>query len=482
MKVLFQSVYVTTPHFETELELMKEHLLKKDEVYVLQCKEDLKSCFMNFKNSKWRCYICQKKFERGINMLENQVNLLQYPFENKGYYDNIPAIFENIEQLKAFKIDNAELGICTASTLISALNREHLLDTHEYKDTVYREINNAYYVYLSFKETLTQIKPDLVYLFNGRFSTILPALNACEELHIAYKTHERGGKIGYYDLFDNSVPHDLGSVQNAIINLAEATSEDQCQIEGQRFFEDRRNRIVHSWMSYTNKQQYYTLPNNFDCSKRNFTFFNTTIEEISAVRSWDNPIRIYTDEIDAICQIAESFLNMPQYHFYLRVHPNLTGFDNSQTQRIKSIENKYPNLTVIPPSSKIDSYALMEHSEAVITFSSTMGVEACYWGKPSILLGKAFYQGLDCCYIPNSHEEVVSLIANEKLLPKSKNEALLYGNWELSRGYKYKYFHQTGLFSGTFNGRKINLSRIHKLFLLIKFMLMHNKNKLGLFL
>ena len=471
MKVLFQTVSVITPHFDTELELMEDHLLKGDEVYVLQCKGELKTCFLNFNHKKWRCNLCQQRFKAGISLLGKPVKIINYPFENKNTYANIPTTFENIEQIKAFKIDNIELGISAASSLISTINREHLLDTNTYKAIISREINNAYYVYLSFKNILTELKPDLVYFFNGRMSIILPALNACEELNIAYKTHERGGSIGYYQLFDNTLPHDLDYIHRDIIDCSKAVSENQYQNEGKRFFEDRRQRIEHSWISFTKQQQYGVLPNDFDSSKIIISFFNSTIEEFAAIRCWKKPIWIYDDEIDAVCQIVESFSDKPQYHFYLRVHPNLIGFDNSQTQRIKAIENKYSNLTVIPPESMIDSYALMEHSKAVITFGSTMGVESCYWGIPSILLGKAFYQGLDCCYKPKSHDEVVELLKLlniDNLPPKPKNEALLYGNWDLNQGYKFKHFHQTGLFTGTFKGKKINLSRFHKLLAIIK--------------
>jgi len=471
MKVLFQSVCVVTPHFETELELMKEHVLKNDKVYVLQCKGELKTCFLNFNKSKWFCYKCQHRFRHGINLLDNQVNIIQYPFANPGHYDNIPAVFENIEQLKAFKIGDVELGICTASSLISALNREHLLDTCQYQEVIENEINNAYYVYLAFKEVLLKIKPDLVYLFNGRFSTVLPAINACEEFHIPYKTHERGGAIGYYSLFDNTMPHDLDNIYREIIEYGKAVSEEQYKSEGKRFFEDRKKRVEHSWESFTKRQQWNNLPEDFDYLKKNYSFYNTSIEEYAAIRYWKKPIRIYDDEIDAICKIVESFSHSPQFHFYLRVHPNLAGCNNSQIQRIKAIENKYPNLTVIPAESKVDSYALMEHSEAVITFGSTMGVEACYWGKPSVLLGIALYQDLDCCYIPDSHEQVLNLLNEEKILPKSKNGALLYGNWELNRGYKFKHFHQTGLFSGTFDGKKTNLSFFQKMWLFFVFII-----------
>ena len=468
MIVLFQSIYLSTPHYETELELMKEHIIKGDKVYVLHCKGELKSCFANFKDYKSICYSCQRRFKNGIKFMNNKVKIINYPLENNKFYNVIPDVFENIEQLKLFKIGFAELGICTASSLITAINKEHLLDTIIYKDIIAREINNAYYVYLSFKELISNLKPDLVYLFNGRFSTVLPALNACEEMNINYITHERGGKIGYYTLYKNTIPHNLENISSEIKQIKNFIPEAEYKSDGCAFFEDRRKRIVHSWWSFTKNQIYNYLPENFNNNRINITFFNTTIEEYAAIRCWKKPIRIYKDEIDAICNILDSF-STSQYHFYLRVHPNLTGLNNSQTQRINSLKNKYFNLTIIPAESKIDSYALMDNSNKVITFGSTTGVEACYWGIPSILLGIALYKDLDCCYIPRSHEEVINLLNNE-LIPKSKNEAILYGYWELNRGYKFKYFNHTDLNTVKYNDKTIDLNIFQKIlfyFLLI---------------
>jgi hypothetical protein len=88
-----------------------------------------------------------------------------------------------------------------------------------------------------------------------------------------------------------------------------------------------------------------------------------------------------------------------------------------------------------------------------------MGVEACYWNKPSILLGMSYYDKLDCCYIPQSHEETIDLMRTD-LMPKPKTGALKYGFWELSRGIDFKFFKQTGLASGYFLGKEVNFTSI----------------------
>jgi hypothetical protein len=457
MKVLFFPVYMATPHFEAELELMHEHLLRNDDVFIVHCKSELTACFGNPDHKKHICILCQSIFKNGIKLLnDKRINIIEIPFP-QNRYPEIPLVFETIDDLKKFKIGNAEIGLGAASSLISRLNREHRLDTIKHRDIVFNEVNNAYYVYVFFKKIILDINPDMVYLFNGRFSNVLPVINTCEELKIPYHTHDRAGTLNKYRLVRNSLPHDLEKIHEEIEKTWLNTDENERFIIGNKFYTDRRKGIEHSWYSFTKEQKLNSLPSNFDGTKKNIGFFNSTIEEYSAIRGWDNPIKIYKEEIIAFHEIFEALKDDHNIHIYLRVHPNLKGFDNSQIREIKTLEGEYKNVTIILPESFIDSYALMENCDSIITFGSTIGVEACNWNKPSILLGNSLYGELDCCYIPNSHQETIDLIRTE-LVPKNKIGALKYGLWELSNGTEFKYFKQTGLTSGTFLGKTVKYS------------------------
>jgi len=106
-----------------------------------------------------------------------------------------------------------------------------------------------------------------------------------------------------------------------------------------------------------------------------------------------------------LLNIFYNFKNKPEYHFYLRVHPMLGKFPNSQWDEIRHFD--YRNLTIIEPEEPVDSYCLLDSCEKVIIFGSTMGVEATFWEKPSILIGQSFYSLLDCVYQPQFTEELL---------------------------------------------------------------------------
>jgi hypothetical protein len=453
MKVLFPPTYFPTPHLETDLELMAGYLEEGHEVYALQCRGELPTCFANWKHRPAVCLECRGRFRTGMEILGERVTVIPMsPLDDS--VEGVPSQFADIDALKRFTWNGAQVGLSAASTLITK-NTEHRLDTIAHRELVQREVLAAIHLFRNFKKVAETIKADHAVIFNGRFSTSLPAINACEQLGITYSTHERGGMKEHYWHVHGTLPHDLEHVTREIKTKWANTPEADAVSRGSRFFIDRRSQVEHSWYSHTKQQRREQLPPGFDPNQHNISIFNSTVEENEALPCWPTPVRIYEDEIDAIKRVVESTLDDPSIHFYLRIHPNLSGRDNTQTRRLRGLPGTYSNLTVIEAESSVDTYALMERSAAVVTFGSTMGVEACYWGKPSILLGRAWYENEDCAYLPADHEENVWLIRQRGLPPRPQVGAIRYGLWDLERGTPFRHFRADSLGGGTFDGKRV---------------------------
>ena len=103
------------------------------------------------------------------------------------------------------------------------------------------------------------------------------------------------------------------------------------------------------------------------------------------------------------------------------------------------LELNSPNLTLIRPEESVDSHALAEKMEKVISFGSTIGIEVAFWGKPVILLSECYYSLLDCCYKPRQLSEIFELI-EAKLDPKPQEEAIKFGYWNMTRGHNFKHY------------------------------------------
>ncbi len=465
MKVLFIPVYIVTPHFETELELMLKHVNSGDEVYVLHCNENLYSCEHNPGHSKSLCYNCKSKFNNGTALINN-IKILQYP-ELKMDFDILKNKFWDIEELKNYSIDKSNIGMGVASSLISRLNRDHELDTIKYQEEISITLKTAYYLLNVIKKISSKLIPDLVYIFNGRFATTLPLLLYCEQNNIPFYTHERGGKINKFCLFYKSIPHSVSYISQEIEevwNSSLVNKELKEQI-GATFFIDRRNRVIQAWYSFIAAQKNNLLPSsiNSEGDKKIISIFNSTTEEYAAIRGSENAFLFNLDEHQYLSTIFEYFKDDKDVQFYLRIHPNLINTDNTQTKLLKEFKSKYNNVEIIDPESPIDTYALIENSDTIIVLGSTIGAEANYWGKPVIALRHAIYQDLDCCYWPNSIQDLFKLIKMD-LNAKDRFGSIKYGYWELTRGIEFKYYKPETIFKGQFLNEDISLKSYQKMF------------------
>lgn len=458
MKILFLPVYIKTPHFETELELMLNHINSGDEVYVLKCNENLFTCEDNPNHLKSICHDCKSKFGKGISLIKN-INVLHYP-DLILNYSTLQNSFSDIEELKKYSFEGFPLGMGVASSLISRLNRDHEFDTIKYSKEIYVTLKTSYYILNIMKEVTISLKPDLVYVFNGRFATNLPMILYCERNNIPYCTHERGSKISKYCLFMNSIPH---SLKNAYVEIEEMWKSEVINKEeiGASFFIERRNRVAQGWHSFTASQKENLLPKDLPEHKTIVSIFNSTVEEWTAVRGIENTFKIFRDEYDCLSTIFEYFKDDKDLQFYLRIHPNLVGSNNTQIKLLRGFISKYKNVEIIVPESPIDTYALMDNSDKIIVLGSTMGIEANYWGKPVIALRESFYQTLDSCYWPDTFDELVKMLKSD-LLPKGKLGAFKYGFWASTRGTEFKHYKAETLFSGKFLNEYINMNNFQK--------------------
>ena len=371
--------------------------------------------------------------------------------------------FHSIEELNSFKINNVDIGMAVASTLISK-TRDPNTNVSNFKNYIYENILMSNSVYNAIKYHIQQIEPDIFYLFNGRFAAIRPALRAAQDLGIKTFVHERAGVSKKYALSEDTYPHDIEYQKNIINNFWDNDWPDNEKEDiAKQWFIDRRGGKDQGWYSYTKSQNKRKMPDGFDASKRNVSIYISSEDEFAAIEGWENPI--YKNQTDAINAILNSEID-ENIRFYLRIHPNLKGLDNTQTRELSELKGK--NLIVIPADSKIDSYELMDACEKVITFGSTVGIESVYWGKPSILAGRSSYEDLESCYIPKDHEELINLI-NDHLKPLSNLGAMKYGYFQSLAGIPYKYYDPDSLFKGKFKGIDLSYSVNTKMKIIIKY-------------
>ena len=329
--------------------------------------------------------------------------------------------------------------MCTASSMITFI-RDHELDTQKYTYRINRELKNTLDVLTTIENYYKTFSPDEVYVFNGRMSVFAPIILYCKQNNINFRVFEFSFNFEKYHLIEQSTPFDRDYQYKEIVNLwnDKSTYLSEKEEKAKVFFENQRGGVSIVEQSYIGLQN-KEIDETRIKGKEVITFFNSSVDEFAAVPGWEDYIYIFEDETKAIEEICLHYINDTQKIFVLRIHPNLKFIDNTQNKdllRLKTLKN----LIIIEAHSPIRSYSLLDKSDKIITFGSTIGVEACYYGKLVICLGLSFYEHLDVAYIPKNKEELYSYIDNKELLPKPKENALPYGYWFNSFGEPYTNF------------------------------------------
>lgn len=480
--ILLQTSNHPTPHLETELEIMDRLLQQGNRIYWLICNGDFQNCFHNPEHKLMHCKVCHSRVVNGLDQLKQKVtshenlHVLNYKqfltlaeFKKGGYPGNIS--FYTIQDLKKHHYKTYDNGMATMSSLVS-FTRNHEPNLIENKDFIHRGLVTGAYLYEVFQLIFDQINPDLAILFNGRFIENRPLLRICQARNVNYATHERGGKVNNFLFRVNSIPHSIETISKEIEDLWDGAGENRSEI-GERFYINRIKRVEDAWYSFTKEQQEGRLPESFKSinGKKVITIFNSSLDEYEGLEGF-GPY-FYPNDNEGILQICKSLATHADIKLYLRVHPNLRGLDNSQNRFLKEKISTLKQVEVIAAEDSVDTYALINQSDIILVFGSTVGAEALFAGKKVVLLGKAAYEHLDGFVVPKSHEELMAVLTdNSYSFPAIDSiSPLKYGYWNETFGIDYKYYSPIHLTKGKYRGKLIKanfllrrIKRMMKLF------------------
>lgn len=456
MKVLFAAPFaVNTPHYETTLELVQRHLDDGDEVVLLGCDADLPGCDANPAGLLSVCGECIGRRHQGLALIAGPVRaqpIFALTATDRRELAELPEAFADLGALKAFAVDGADLGFGVASSLVS-IRRTAVLDPGDPETArdIRRFLASTVAVFRSFQRHLEQERPDRVYVYNGRYGTTRAVLRACQAAGVDCYLHEVGGSLQRYALFANHMLHETEYFDGLIRAHWAAAPVAEREAVARGWFEGLAKGHSPTWFSYTADQRTGLLPEGWTDQRHNVVVYNSSEDEYAAISdAWRLPF--YADQLDGLRRIIADLATLPDVHLTLRMHPNLRGIDDDFTRGLRALNAA--NFTLVAPESPISSYALLWAADTVLTFGSTMGVEATYWGKPSVLAGESFYRRLGATHTPSTHAELMTLLTRP-LVAHDQLTALMYGYYLSSYGEPFKYFQADGVFAGRFKGRQV---------------------------
>jgi hypothetical protein len=135
--------------------------------------------------------------------------------------------------------------------------------------------------------------------------------------------------------------------------------------------------------------------------------------------SWDAqlhyPANAFPNMLEWLVRTCEYFATRPDLQLLIRVHPaEISGFPPSRQPILRELARRLPNLPpnirVVPPESRMSTYALMSLCNAAIIYGTKMGVELTSVGLPVIVAGEAWIRNKGLTHDASSPEEYIRLL------------------------------------------------------------------------
>jgi len=282
---------------------------------------------------------------------------------------------------------------------------------------------------------------DEVYIFNGRNLQERAAWDACISNSVSVNFYESFNEnwIDRYFIFKEPAhsPKYRSEVMLKYSKIEKSKNPTEYSLIANKWFTDRQIGLT---QRYTHLQNNSGV-NNF--KKPYFVFFHSSQDELDMLglisEYWKN-------QVNSLSALIDILKTDTQYHLILRIHPHL--LHKSKIERFywdeigASLEKQHSWFHYIPADSKINSYELMKNSNGIISCASTIGVEAAYLKKKSILLGRAFHEYMGVTQNPENKQELTRMLfseSNPNQIEMAYEGALAYAFFSEKGGTFFKH-------------------------------------------
>lgn len=127
------------------------------------------------------------------------------------------------------------------------------------------------------------------------------------------------------------------------------------------------------------------------------------------------PANAFANMIAWALETIRYFIGRPELQLVIRVHPaEVTGGVPSRQRMVDVIHEAFPhlpsNVLLIPPESRVSTYAVMDMCDSVIIYGTKTGVELASQGKPVIVAGEAWIRNKGISLDVSSSSEYFGLL------------------------------------------------------------------------
>lgn len=457
------------PIYETQLEIIQGYLNDGYAVTILTCDASLPTCEANPEHRRSVCVLCRSRAKSGVDWLPAHgvevIDYLQVTQEQRDTAERFARTpIATVEDLRTLCLDGSDIGMAVLSSLVSLI-REPVPEMEQHREAIEVGLRAAAQVHFSIRNHIVRLAPDTLLLFNGRVGSLRPALRAGQAAGVRTLVYEVAGAPDRYLVTVNTYPHDLDALKDLFHHTFESAQEtvEEKTAVANAWYRARIDNRPHDGLPFTGGQEAGLLPPNLSPTALRVGIFISSEDEFVAIDGWEPPI--YGNQAEGLRRILGAFEGRNDIQFVLRVHPHLRDVNNTQTRELEQIAREFSSLHLVPADSPVHTYTLIEAVDIVLTFGSTVAMEAVYLGTPSLMLGRHVFEDMGGVIRPSSHDELVATLSSAangvvQPLPSDAKDAVVRFGFAQSRfGIPYRYVRRTGPATAVLvrNGRRYRL-------------------------
>jgi Capsule polysaccharide biosynthesis protein len=260
---------------------------------------------------------------------------------------------------------------------------------------------SAWNIAREFSACLDETQPRAAVLFNGTHFPEATAAWLCRQRGIRVVTHESGFQpfSGYFvegqaTMYPIVIPAvDLTPEQNARLDAdLQKRWQGDFTMAGVRFWSEINGLPEHLTQKAAGFRQVVSVFTN--------VIFDTTQMYANIV---------FRDMFAWLDELLEVMRTNSQTLFILRAHPDEARPGKASRESVAMwFEQKaaaLPNVAFIPPQERLSSYDLLKISKFVLTYNSTIGLEAILLGVPILAAGQAPFNAFDTVFFESRREK-----------------------------------------------------------------------------
>ena len=462
MKYLIIETFPVSPHFEASLEIALNLKKSGHDVFFYWCGYDLPWADWDLPiYKKTLLFSYKKKILYAQNFLKkNSITVIEkFPLDKKIVKDIKKVVnkikdFNKIHTQKYKKKIN--IGLSVYSSLVSKYHNENL-------ELFKKKTKNAYesgcIIYERADKVIKTIKPNIVITFNSRFVISKPIHEAAKINKIRIYVHERGSSLNRYEIFKG----DIFDRNFMFKHISSYWKKEKS------FF--KKNKIIKKYFSLLKKKKFFkklgydfeNLSKNkitIDKNKKIILYLCSTDYEHRGVNANKNRLFInkkWSKQINTIKSIIKIIKKNKNIMMFIKSHPNSDKKDNFE----KELKNfKYDNVTFLDNSSKIDSLDLIEKSNLIFGFATSLELYSVYCKKKVVSFFKnEIWGNFNLVQYPKSENDLKEIIysqhepKNKKRIERNLYKVIYY---MMTFGKKFKFFKPYGHSRGIFIEKKMN--------------------------